>query len=151
MKWQKKVFVSAIMILAMLFTAAPNVLAKSNSIRLPFDPSNFVKKIDNPYFPLKPGTTFIARGETEGTPTRNVMTVTHKTKAILGVTTTVVHDRVYQDGILSEDTLDWYAQDKQGNVWYFGEDTKQIDRNGKPKSSAGSWEAGKDGAVAGIF
>ena len=150
MKWQKKVFVSAIMILAMLFTAASNVLAKSNSIRLPFDPSNFVKKIDNPYFPLKPGTTFISRGETEGTPTRNVMTVTHKTKAILGVTTTVVHDRVYQDGILSEDTLDWYAQDKQGNVWYFGEDTKELDENGNVISTEGTWLAGVNGAEPGI-
>jgi len=150
MERKKRFFVSALIILATLFTATPTVLAKSNSIKLPFDPSNFVKKIDNPYFPLKPGTTFIYRGETEGTPTRDVTIVTHQTKEILGVTTTVVHDRVYEDGILSEDTLDWYAQDKQGNVWYFGEDTKELDENGNVVSTEGTWLAGVNGAEPGI-
>src|SRR5690349_14313903 len=150
MKWKKRFFGSVIMILAVLFTATPNVLAKSNTIKLPFDPNNFVSKIDNPYFSLKPGTTFIYRGETEGTPTRDVMTVTHKTKEILGVTTTVVHDRVYEDGVLTEDTLDWYAQDKDGNVWYFGENTKELDENGKVTSTEGTWQAGVNGAEPGI-
>jgi hypothetical protein len=150
MKRKKRFFVSALIILAILFTVTPNVLAKSNSIKLPFDPSNFVKKIDNPYCPLKPGTTFIYRGETEGTPTRDVTIVTHQTKEILGVTTTVVHDRVYEDGILTEDTFDWYAQDKQGNVWYFGEDTKELDENGNVTSTEGTWQAGVNGAEPGI-
>jgi hypothetical protein len=150
MIWMKRFFVSITMILALLFTATPGVLAKSNTIKLPFDPSNFVKKIDNPYFPLKPGTTFIYRGETEGTPTRDVTIVTHKTKEILGVTTTVVHDSVYEDGILTEDTFDWYAQDKQGNVWYFGEDTKELDENGNVVSTEGTWQAGVNGAEPGI-
>src|ERR1051325_7712502 len=146
MKWKKRFIVSALIIITILFTATPNVLAKSNRIKLSFDPNNFVKKIDNPYFPLKPGTTFIYRGETDGTPTRDVMTVTHQTKEILGVTTTVVHDQVYEDGILTEDTFDWYAQDKQGNVWYFGEDTKELDENGNVTSTEGSWQAGINGA-----
>ena len=150
MERKKRFFVSALIIITILFTATPNVLAKSNRIKLSFDPNNFVKKIDNPYFPLKPGTTFIYRGETEGTPTRDVTIVTHQTKEILGVTTTVVHDRVYEDGILSEDTLDWYAQDKQGNVWYFGEDTKELDENGNVVSTEGTWLAGVNGAEPGI-
>lgn len=152
MKWKgkKRLLVSAAMLLAMLFTATTNVLAKSNIIKLPFDPDNFVRRIDNPYFPLKPGTTFIYRGETDGTPTKDVMTVTHQTKEILGVTTTVVHDQVYEEGVLTEDTLDWYAQDKQGNVWYFGEDTKELDENGNVISTEGSWQAGVNGAQPGI-
>src|ERR1041385_1470512 len=150
MKWKKRFFVSAFIIITILFTATPNVLAKSNMIKLSFDPNNFVKKIDNPYFPLKPGTTFIYRGETEGTPTKDVTIVTHQTKEILGVTTTVVHDRVYEDGVLTEDTFDWYAQDKQGNVWYFGEDTKELDENGNVVSTEGTWQAGVNGAEPGI-
>ena len=150
MKWKKRFFVSALIIITILFTATPNVLAKSNRIKLSFDPNNFVKKIDNPYFPLKPGTTFTYRGETEGTPTKDVTIVTHQTKEILGVTTTVVHDRVYEDGVLTEDTFDWYAQDKQGNVWYFGEDTKELDENGNVVSTEGTWQAGVNGAEPGI-
>ena len=109
---------------------------------LAINPDNFVSKVDNPYFPLVPGTTLIYRGETEGVPTRNEMVVTNDTKVILGVTTIVVHDSVYEQGVLTEDTLDWYAQDEDGNVWYFGEDTKELDENGNVISTEGSWEAG---------
>jgi len=109
-----------------------------------------VRRIDNKYFPLKPGTTFIYRGESEGSPTRGVMTVTSQTKKILGVTTTVVHDVGYEDGVLVEDTFDWFAQDKDGNVWYFGEDTKELDEDGNVISTEGSWEAGVDGAKPGV-
>ena len=115
------------------------------------DSANFVRTVDNPYYPLKPGTVYRYRGITGKRKAFEVLEVTSETKTIQGVQTTVLHDRNYVGGRLAEDTLDWYGQDRQGNVWYFGEDTKQIDRNGKPKSSAGSWEAGKDGAVAGIF
>ena len=88
---------------------------------------------------------------TEGVPTRDVTTVTSDTKVILGVTTIVVHDQAYEDGVLVEDTFDWYAQDKDGNVWYFGEDTKELDENGNVISTEGSWEAGVDGAEPGII
>jgi hypothetical protein len=150
MKWKKRQLVSAMMVLVMLLTTTSSALAKSNVIKLPFDPDNFVRKIDNPYFPLKPGTTFIYKGQVDGTPTRDVMTVTHQTKVILGVTTTVVHDRGYEDGILTEDTFDWFAQDKQGNVWYFGENTKELDEKGNVISTEGTWQAGVDGAKPGI-
>jgi hypothetical protein len=114
-------------------------------------PSGWVSEITNPFFPLTPGTTFHYEGETDGIPTSNDTAVTHDTKDIVGVTTTVVHDVVYTDGVLSEDTLDWYAQDSDGNVWYFGEDTKELDSNGNVISTDGSWEAGVNGAEPGII
>ena len=115
------------------------------------NPANFVKEVDNEFFPLEPGTTFYYEGTTDGVPTNNVTYVTHDTKRILGVKTTVVHDRAYEDGVLVEDTFDWYAQDRAGNVWYFGEDTKELDEDGNVISTEGSWKAGVDGAQPGII
>jgi hypothetical protein len=108
------------------------------------DPASFVDAVDNPFFPMVPGATFVFDGaehvEVEVLPDR---------KTILGVSVTVVRDRVFDEGTLIEDTLDWYAQDRQGNDWYFGEKTAEYE-NGKVTSTAGSWEAGVDGAVPGI-
>jgi hypothetical protein len=115
-----------------------------------FDPSDFVRVIDNRYFPLKPGTRFVYRGTEDGEPERVVTDVTHRQKTILGVKVVVVLDRVFQSGELAEKTLDWYAQDKHGNVWYMGEDTKEYE-DGEVVSTEGSWEAGKNGARAGII
>lgn len=149
MKWKKQFFALATLALAMLFATVSAVQAAPPPPQI--DPGNFVSVIDNPYFPLEPGTTFIYEGESDGVPTRNVTTVTKDTKVILGVTTTVVHDQAYEDGVLVEDTYDWYAQDVDGNVWYFGEATQELDENGNVISTAGSWEAGVDGAQAGII
>ena len=146
MKW-KRVFALATLALV-LFTSVPAVGAKPS---LQIDPNNFVDVVDNPYFPLEPGTTFIYEGESEGTPTREVVNVTSETKEILGVTTIVVRDQAFEDGVLIEDTFDWYAQDEEGNVWYFGEDTKELDENGNVISTEGSWEAGVNGAEPGII
>ena len=108
------------------------------------DPANFTHIVNNPYFPLKPGTTTIFT-EKEGRETReNKVTVTHDTKMIMGVKCVVVHDTVSLDGKLVEDTFDWYAQDKQGAVWYFGEATKEFKAGGRV-ITAGSWEAGVNG------
>jgi hypothetical protein len=147
-KWKRQIFVLATSVLAMLFATASTVGAKPSA---QIDPNNFVDVVDNPYFPLEPGTTYIYEGETEGVPTRDVMTVTSDTKVILGVTTIVVHDQAFEEGILVEDTFDWYAQDVDGNVWYFGEDTKELDEDGNVISTEGSWEAGVDGAEPGII
>jgi len=114
-------------------------------------PSGWIAEVTNPYFPLHPGTTFHYTGETDGIPSTDDMEVTRQTKVILGVRCTVVHDRVYTNGVLSEDTLDWYAQDTSGNVWYFGEDTKELDSNGNVTSTEGSWLAGVNGAHQGII
>jgi|SRR5215831_15656281 len=116
------------------------------------DPSNFVKEANNPYFPLVTGTSFHYVNriiESKRLSLEHVdVTVTSDTKKILGVACTVVHDVVKQKGEVTEDTYDWYAQDKQGNLWYFGEDTKA--RTDTGWSTEGSWEAGVDGACAGI-
>jgi hypothetical protein len=102
--------------------------------------------IDNPYWPMKPGTRWVYR---EGRQ-RVVVRVTHRTKRVAaGIRGRVVRDTVTEDGKLVEDTFDWYAQDARGNVWYLGEDTTEYE-NGKPVSKEGSWEAGVDGAKAGI-
>jgi len=113
------------------------------------DPADFTTKIDNEYFPLKPGTTFVYEGKMEGAAERDEMAVTHDTKRVMGVECVVASDRVTEDGKLIEQTYDWYAQDKKGNVWYFGEDSKEYE-NGKV-STEGSWEAGKNGAKPGII
>jgi len=111
----------------------------------------FVARVDNPWFPLKPGTTFVYTGLEDGEATRDVVTVTHRTKPIQGSHATVVDDRVYHDGVLAERTSDWYAQDTKGNVWYLGEATAELDRKGHVTSTEGSWQAGVDGANGGMF
>jgi len=117
----------------------------------PIGPSNFVRHVDNRWFPLQPGTTYVYRGVKDGKRARDVFHVTHRTKRILGVTTTVVHDRLYLDGKLAEKTTDWYAQNRRGDVVYFGEATRALDRHGRLTDTEGSWQAGVDGARAGIF
>jgi hypothetical protein len=114
------------------------------------DPSQFVETIDNPYLPLKPGTTWEYKSVSTDGEEHIVVTVLDKTKVVDGVTATVVHDKVtHPDGSLVEDTYDWFAQDTQGNVWYLGEATKAYE--GDKISTEGSWEAGVDGARAGRF
>jgi hypothetical protein len=115
-----------------------------------FDPNNFVGVIDNPYYPLPVGRTLVYSGVKDGQTQRDTVTVTNQTKVILGVTATVVSDIADHNGALLEKTSDWYAQDKQGNVWYLGEDTVQFLPHGKTDTS-GSWEAGVNGAVPGII
>jgi hypothetical protein len=114
------------------------------------DPADFVEKIDNPYFPLGPGKTFVFEEETEDGFERIEDQVTSDTREILGVKCVVLRDRVTLDGELIEDTLDWYAQDRDGNVWYFGEASKHYEKDGAV-DTAGSWEAGKDGVKPGII
>jgi hypothetical protein len=113
-------------------------------------PANFTTKIDNPYFPLKPGTTFIYEGTNGGAKERDEFAVTHNTVKILGVTTVEVHDKVFTNGELTEDTLDWFAQDKQGNVWYFGENTQEL-IGGRPSTLSGTFTSGINGDKPGII
>lgn len=114
------------------------------------NPDDFVEIIDNPYFPLTPGTTFVYEGESEEETIRDEVFVTNETRTVMGVNTIVVRDRVFEDGELTEETFDWYAQDRDGNVWYFGEDSREYDE-GEVVSTEGSWEAGVDGAKPGIL
>lgn len=110
------------------------------------DPADFSHPTPNRYFPLEPGVLTVFEGGGE----RVEVTVTHETKVILGVTATVITDQVFLDGALAEDTIDWYATDNAGNVWYFGEQTAEYE-NGEVTTTAGSWEAGVDGAQPGII
>jgi hypothetical protein len=128
----------------------PAAFVKGEPYHPRIDPATFVPVIDNPYLPLRPGTTLVYEGVSGGERETVKVTVTHDTKEILGITATVVRDRVFVDGTLAEDTFDWYAQDRQGNVWYLGEDTKEYE-DGKVVSTEGSWEAGVDGAQPGII
>ncbi len=114
------------------------------------DPANFVATIDHRYLPLTPGTTYTYEGTQDGESTTIQVEVTHETKTILGVVCIVVRDRVWIEDELVEDTLDWYAQDRAGNVWYFGEAVQNFDGANAPNNN-GSWEAGVDGAMAGIL
>jgi hypothetical protein len=109
------------------------------------DPADFSSGAANPLWPLVPGTQYVYEGSGE----RVEVTVTSETRQILGVTCIVVHDVVTVDGEVTEDTYDWYAPDNAGNVWYFGEDTKEYE-GGRVVSTEGSWEAGIDGAKPGI-
>ena len=114
-------------------------------------PADFTTRIDNPYMPMRPGSSWAYR-ETEagGTAQRVVVKVTRRTKRIAsGIVARVVRDTVTERGRLVEVTFDWFAQDRAGNVWYLGEDTTEYE-DGRPVSKAGSWEAGVDGARAGI-
>jgi hypothetical protein len=111
--------------------------------------SDFVRHVTNPWFPLRPGSKYRYRGVKEGKAMVDVMRPTHRTKIILGVKTTVVHDEVLMHGKPREVTKDYYAQDRRGNVWYFGEDTKEYE-NGKVATTEGSWQAGVDGAEPGV-
>ena len=110
------------------------------------DPADFTTTIDNEYFPMKPGTTFIYEGGAQ----RGEMTVTHDTRKVMGVECVVVDHKEWEGGKLIERTYDWFAQDHEGTVWYFGEDTKEYE-NGEVVSTKGSWEAGVDGAKPGII
>jgi hypothetical protein len=130
-----------------LGTTDPNAA----SITLPFDSNNFgTVTTANRFFPLTPGTRYLYVTETPEGRETNTVVVTRDTKTILGVKTTVIRDQVFLEGSLTEDTFDWYAQDKDRNVWYFGEDTKTYD-HGVLVTTQGSWEAGKNGAQAGII
>ena len=113
--------------------------------------SNFSARVDNPWFPLKPGTRYVYVGVKDGKPSRDIVTVSHRTKTIAGVPCVVVEDRLYLRGHLGERTTDWYSQDSRGNVWYFGETTAELDAHGHITSTAGTWMAGVDGARAGIY
>jgi hypothetical protein len=113
------------------------------------DPASFVAAVDNPFFPLVPGTRLIYEGATDQGVERIEVFVTRETKTVMGVRCVVVRDTVWLNGELEEDTWDWFAQDREGNVWYFGEDTREY-RGGRVVSTAGAWEAGVAGALPGI-
>jgi hypothetical protein len=140
--------------------AWPSTIAAAGACQTPLpqgsepvtlDHADFRDQIDNPYLPMAPGAVWVYR-ETDprGNRTKVRVTVTTRTKRILGIDATVVHDVVSDHGEVVENTFDWYAQDECGNVWYLGENTKEYE-DGEVVSTEGSWQAGVDGGQAGVI
>ena len=142
-------------------TAAPAAAGGGRSCRLPrfgpgrryhphIVPVNLSPRVTNRLFPLTPGMTLVYTGTKDGEKALDLVAATSRTRVIDGVTTWVVEDRLYLNNVLAERTSDYYAQDRCGNVWYFGEDTAELDRHGKVVSTEGTWHAGVDGAQPGV-
>lgn len=113
--------------------------------------ADFVRGIDNPYLPLTPGAKWVYEAQLkDGSVERIEIEILHETRVVNGVTATILHDSVFVDEELVEDTYDWFAQDKDGNVWYLGEDVDNYE-NGALVDHAGSWEWGVDGALPGVY
>jgi hypothetical protein len=137
--------------LAAAVLAAPADLPRGSE-HVTLDPADFSTHITNPWWPMRPGSRWVYREtDSQGARQRVVVTVTHRVKRIAnGVTARVVRDVVSEDGEPVEVTEDYYAQDREGNVWYLGEDTAEYE-DGRVVSREGSFEAGVDGAEAGVI
>jgi hypothetical protein len=156
-------FFALIVVVLSMFVLVPAGRVLAEPVQPDFSPSNFVPgaPIDNPFFPLVPGTTFRYEGTAtdpeDNSTSHNVETdfVTFQTKVVGGVVARVVHNQVHTDGDLAEDTFDYYAQDKSGNVWYLGEDTKEFELDDEGNiigtDTTGSWHAGVHGALPGFI
>ena len=137
---------------AAVFASASQAHSQNAGGTPPLPPaSSFSAHVDNPWFPLLPGTRWVYTGVKDGKPTRDVVVATHQIKTIEGVPCVSIRDRLYTHGRLEERTTDWYSQDAHGNVWYFGEDTAVLDARGHVTSTEGSWAAGVGGAKPGIY
>ena len=141
-------------VVGLVLSCALNNTAKRKITTKPYNPTiipaDFSVTIDNPYFSLSPGTTFVYKSKSDKGVEINKVIMTSKTRKVMGVTTRVVWDKVWLNDKLIEETYDWFAQDKGGNVWYFGEDSREYE-DGKIVSTKGSWKAGSNGAMPGII
>jgi len=150
-KTKSVLFIISLTCMTLILVAGCATSTKTNEVYAPkINPSDFVSGVNNKYFTLTPGMTLIYEGETEEGTEHIEVTTLSETKKVMGVECMIVWDRVFLNGELIEDTLDWFAQDKDGNVWYFGEDSKEI-KDGEVVSNAGSWESGIDEAKPGII
>jgi hypothetical protein len=148
----EKYLTISILLIGLLFSCKKDDIERTkDEFYLPIiNPDDFVDSVTNPFMPLVPGTKYTYQEQTDEGNEVNEVTVTTETLTITGVKCIVVTDVLKNDkGDILESTLDWYAQDKDGNVWYFGEDTKEYE-NGKVSSTAGTWKAGVNGAQPGI-
>ena len=116
----------------------------------PESPDGYVSVIDNPYVPMKPGTTLFYKGTKDERRADREFEVLAKTKVVNGVTCVIAEDRVSLGGKPAEKTIGYYAQDKDGNVWYFGEESQELDKKGHVLKSEG-WLAGTDGATPNLL
>jgi hypothetical protein len=148
-KLSRSILATSVLLAAFACVACGSSEARTRASSAP--EITFVRSVDNPWFPLKPGTTFVYTGVKDGKRGRDVVRVTSRTRMIRGVRCTAVDDRLYASGHLAERTTDWYAQDSKGNVWYFGEATAELNKAGRVRSREGSWLAGVAGAKQGVF
>ena len=148
MKFSKQVFGLIIVLLLVGIGASAQGLPEDYQVEI--NPDDFGTVIDNPYYPRMVGMRWIYSGETAEGLERIIVEVLPDTREIMGVTTTQVQDIVYVDGEVVEDTIDFYAQDNAGNVWYMGEAVKNYE-DGVLVDTDGSWIAGVDGALPGII
>jgi hypothetical protein len=130
-------------------TAAPTATASPYGVVVV--PSDFSANVTNPWFPLPPGRTLEYRGVNEDGKVRELFTISDETQKVDGVACRVVLDRLFVDGVLAETTRDFYAQDRKGDVWYFGEDTAELDEDGSMVTTEGTFHAGEAGALPGVF
>jgi hypothetical protein len=142
-------FALLIGILLLLLTGGLTFAQDDGGYSVDIDPTNFVEVIDNPYFPHMLGMRWVYEGQTEDGLERTEIEILPESREVMGVQTTVVRDTVYLEGEMIEDTLDFFAQDIDGNVWYFGEESSNYE-DGQLVDTEGSWEAGVDGALPGI-
>ena len=144
-------FAGSVIVSLAIAKTVPVKVSTASAYEPVLDPSNFVRVIDNPYYPLPVGRVLIYKGTRDGVKQIDRVTVTSRTRILEGVTATTVLDVARQpDGTLLESTKDWYAQDGQGNVWYVGEDTKAYNPDGTVDTS-GSWLAGVNDGEPGII
>jgi hypothetical protein len=152
---EMKLFAIGAISLVTLAAASPSPPpSKLAPIHGPYNPDidkgNFARRIDNRYLPFIPGTGYHFKGVRGRTPQTDDEVVTHRTKRILGIRCTVVRDTVSEHGRVIERTFDYYAQDRQGNVWYMGELSLERE-HGRLVKASDSWEAGVDGGKPGII
>lgn len=162
MKTKRLNILMGILLLVILVACAPatssvdapaqeSMAPANSSYTVSITAADFVPVIDNPYLPFVPGSKWVYEATLEdGTVEHNEIEVLQETRMVNGVAATVVHDTVLVNGELKEETFDWYAQDKDGNVWYLGEEVDNYE-NGQLVDHAGSWEWGVDGALPGIM
>lgn len=138
-------------VLTLILTGCSSTPSSTDAYAVNLTAADFVASIDNPYLPFIPGSKWVYEATlADGTVERNEIEVLAETRAVNGVTATVVHDIVYVGGQLVEETYDWYAQDKDGDVWYLGEEVDNY-KDGVLVDHAGSWEWGLDGALPGVI
>ena len=132
-------------------TNSPTPSPTASAYTVDIVPTNFTANVTNEWFPLPPGRTLEYRGVNEDGDVRELFHISDETQKVGGVTCRVVLDRLYVDGELAETTRDYYAQDRQGNVWYFGEDTAELEEDGSMVSTSDTFHTGEAGALPGIF
>ena len=147
---QKRWLIGGMLLLLLTVSGGLTIAQDATAYTVDINPANFKQVVDNPYYPRIAGMRWVYEGQTADGLERIEREVLTETREIMGVQATIMRDTGYIDGIIKDDTLDYFAQDNDSTVWYFGEETQNYE-NGQPTDTAGSWMAGVDGALPGII